>query len=224
MNGRISNTYEVGKSSLDFLDLHIALIGSHLTLVNELRGIVARIGVVLTDCETGDREAAAANLDKARLLDVLHGRYLLPIAAIARGNAALDPAIARRFRAPKKGSNRTAYIGATHAVMTLAEEHKAVFIGDKMPEDFVAGMGRTIEEFAAAEIIVHNNHQLHVGARAELRPLARQVMALLKRFDGIFRSLFADQPREFAAWMSARNFPYPKPKLVEGGKKGQSAA
>jgi hypothetical protein len=176
--------------------------------------------------ETGRREFAAAKRDQDRILEMIHHEFLLPIAAIARGNSALDPGLARRFRAPEKGRDKTAYIGAAHAIMALANDHKPVFIRDGMQPTFVEEFGKTLEAYDAAATTANNNRQLHVQARAELKVQAKQVMALIKRLDGINRTLFRKDPHLYQAWLAARNVAWPvvNQARLEGTKQDKPAA
>lgn len=226
MDDRIRNKLYVGKSARDFLNQHPSEIEGHAAVAAELNRTVTRMDEVLAQFETGKREAAAAHREQARLVGVIQEEFLLPIAAIARGNSSLDPGIPKRFRAPNRSGDKPAYIGAARSIMALAEEHKAVFIRDAMPDSFVGDLGKTLDEYAAAATVVNNNRQLHVQARSELQGLARQLMAQIKRLDGIHRTQFRKEPHLFQAWMAARNVAWPvvNQKQLQGGKQEKPAA
>ncbi len=209
MDDRIRMTQYTGKSAVDFLNGHPSEIEGHIAAAQELGETVRRMDEVSALFETGIREEAAAIKEKVRLLDVVQDDFLLPIAAIARGNADLDPAIARRFRAPARASDRAAFLGTARSIRALAEVHKVVFVRDGMPESFTVDLDATLSAYDATVTAVNTNRQLHVQARAELGTLATKVMKLLKRLDGINRTRFRKEPHLYQAWQAARNVAWP---------------
>jgi hypothetical protein len=209
MDDRIRMTRYTGKSAVDFLGGHPSEIEGHVAAAQELHQTVSRMDEVFAMFETGRREEAAAIQEKVRLLDVVQDDFLLPIAAISRGNADLDPATARRFRAPARASDKAAYLGTARSIRALAEVHKAVFVGDGMQDGFTVELDATLAAYDAAVTAANINRQLHVQARAELGALATRVMKLLKRLDGINRVRFRKEPHLLEAWKAARNVAWP---------------
>ncbi len=226
MEDRIRNKLYVGKSARDFLNQHPSEIEGHVAVAAELNATVDRMDATLAEIETGRREFDAAIREKDRQQGAIHAEFLLPIAAIARGNSALDPGIARRFRVPARNGDKTAYVAAAHAILALAEEHQAVFLRDGMPASFVEDLGKALDEYAVTATAVNNNRQLHVQARAELRVLSRQMMGQIKRLDGINRVRFRKTPHLLQAWMTARNVAWPNvnEKQVATGAQTKPAA
>lgn len=209
MDDRIRMKLYVGKSAVDFLGAHPSEVEGHIATSKDLSDTVARMDVVFALFDTGLREEAAAVREKVRLLAVVQDDFLVPFAAIARGNGDLDPATARRFRAPKRASDKAAYLGSARSIRALAEEHKAVFVRDGMPDSFTADLDTTLSALETAASAVNTNRQLHVQARSELRGLASKVMKLLKRLDGINRTRFRKEPHLLEAWQAARNVAWP---------------
>jgi hypothetical protein len=221
MDDRIRMKHLTGKSVRDYSLEHPSDIEGHSTTVAELGQVLDRMDVVSSMFETGQREAGAANEEKERLILTIHADYLRPIAAIARGNGALDPALARRFVAPSVRRDRTAYLGAARSILALASEQKAIFIGDGMPATFVEDFGTALAAYDAAASSVNTNEQLHVQARAELKTLAGRVMRLIKRLDGINRARFLKDPHLFEAWQAARNVGWPATAAVKTANKAK---
>ncbi len=220
MEDRIRNKVYVGRSARDFLNQHPSELEGYVTTAAELNTTVDRMDVVLSQFESAKREVDAANREKDRLQGVIHAEFLLPLAAIARGNSAFDPGLARRFRAPIRSADKSVYMGTARSILALAGEHKAMFVSDGMPESFIQDLGKTLDDYAAAATAANNSRQFHVQARAELRLLSRRLMGSIKRLDGINRSRFRKEPHLFQAWMAARNVAWPvvNPKLLEGSK------
>jgi hypothetical protein len=209
MDDRIRMKQEAGKSVRDFNTQHPSEIEGHAATAAELAQAVDQMDELSTQFETGVREASAATQEKVRVLGVLADSFLRPIAAIARGNGAFDPALVRRFIAPNKSSDQATYLGAARSILTLATEQKAIFVGDGMPESFVEDFGKTLEQYDAVVRRVNTNQQLHVQARAQLASVARQILRLLKRLDGINRARFRNDPHLYQAWLAARNVAWP---------------
>ncbi len=209
MDDRIRLKHLTGKSVRDFSAEHPSDTEGHASATAELAQVLDRMDVVSSMFETGQREAGAANKEKERLIVTIHQGFLRPIAAIAKGNGTLDPALARRFVAPNVRRDRTAYLGAARSIQALAAEQKAVFIGDGMPPTFVEDFGTALAAYDAAATRVNTNEQLHVQARAELKTLTGRVMRLIKRLDGINRARFLKDPHLFEAWQAARNVGWP---------------
>jgi hypothetical protein len=226
MDDRIRFKHDVGKSVRDFNRQHPSEIEGLTAAAAELETAVDQMDELFSQFDTGKREAAAAKREKDRTLEALHRDFLLPIAAIARGNSELDPGLARRFRAPAKSLDKTAFIGAARAIRSLAEEHKAVFIRDGMPATFVEDFGKALEEYDVVAATANTNRQLHVQARAQLAAVAKRVMLLLKRMDGINRTRFRKDPHLYQAWLAARNVTWPvvNQARLEAGRRDKPAA
>jgi hypothetical protein len=222
MEDRIRIRHDVGKSARDFTNEHPSEIEGHTATALELNRAVDRMDEQVGVFEQGHRDAAAATEERDRLIDLIFAEYLRPIAAISRGNAELDPATARRFRAPARDAAQGEFLGAARSVAALAEEQKAVFVRDGMPASFVADLTQALDDYEAAATKGNNARQLHVGARAELGTLARQVMQLLRRLDGINRYRYRNDPHLYAQWQAARNAAWPE--RVKGEGKAQPAA
>jgi len=61
--------------------------------------------------------------------------------------------------------------------------------------------------------------QTHVGASAELRALADEIVQIVRVMDGLVRHRFRNNPEALAAWESASNIPGPfRPAKPEGSE------
>ncbi|MEO8140845.1 MAG: hypothetical protein ABI742_14415 [Gemmatimonadota bacterium] len=224
MDDRIRQMHQAAKSVRDFTNQHPSDIEGHAATAAELSQAVDRMDNAMAMFETGTREAAAAKKETNRLLGVIHNDFMLPIAAIARGNGAFDPGLARKFRAPSPRRDRVAFIGAAQSVKELAEGAKTIFIIDGMPATFVEDFGGTLSAYNVAATAFNNNYQLHVQALAELKLLTGQVMRLMKRLDGINRARFRKDQHLFSAWQAARNVSWPAGTAAKAAAKKEASA
>ena len=225
MDDRIRLKQHVGKSVRDFTNQHPSEIEGHAATATQLSTVVDRMDQLFSLFETGQREVRAATREKDRLLDVIRREFLLPLAAIARGNSTLDPGLARRFRAPKPGGDQSAYLGAARAIRALGEEHNTLFIRDGMPASFVEDFEQALDAYDAAAAVANTNRQLHVQSRAELRVQSQGVMTLIRRLDGINRTRYRKDPHLYQAWLAARNVAWPvvNQTRLEGNKQQPAA-
>ena len=209
MEDRIRLRLIVGKSARDFANQHPSEVEGHAATATELGKTVDRMEELVASIERGHRDATGATQEKQRLLGVVHREFLKPMAAIARGNGTLDPQVGLLFRTPDRGADSSAYLGAARTMARQAEGHKPLFVRDGMPETFVQDLDKVLDDVDAAVTAFNNARSVHVGSRAELASLAKEVMVLIKRLDGINRYRYRKDPQGFAAWQTARNVAWP---------------
>ena len=194
---------------LQFSRTHPTAIEGHTEAVAGLEAKAAEATAFATQQQAGYLEVRAARKEKERLRERIHAGYLKPMAAIARAVAGTELDLSPRFELPPLNLDQQAYLAMARAMLAQATPHRAVFVRQGMPEQFLEDLDRLLVQYEEARGGTHAGTSLHVGARAELKEISRELLGIVRRLDVINRLRFQDEPEQFAAWRSARDVAYP---------------
>jgi hypothetical protein len=129
-------------------------------------------------------------------------RYLVAVGArAAKGRAEL----AARFQHPNSGASNQAYLTAARALMGVANEQKDVLVEAGMAPRLLEELEKQVSEFEAASTEARMARSAHIGARAELNVLVRDLMKEIRILDGMYRWSFARHPQVMVEWVAARD-------------------
>ena len=168
----------------------------YVDVVRRLGDRLARAESLAAQQETGDLQADAATARKDSLRAVIESEYLEHLVRIAREALPEDPELRNRFRLPGHGVNRQE------------------FVADGMAETFVADLEGLLTQYLEALNQKSLGEAQRVGAVAELPEVAKELMQLVRRLDGINRKRWQKNPELLAAWRSAKDVTWPHVKPV----------
>lgn len=194
-------------------------------------GTMARLGDRLlrwdelsTQQERATAEAVSATLLKQALRLEIEEDHLRHLCRAARSLVPPDPELVARFRMPGKRLNKEAFVAATRAILALAKDRAALFVAEGMPESFAEDLEGLLARYLAACDEKARADAARVGAVAEQPVVAKEMMALVRRLDGINRKRWQKNPELLAAWRSARDVTWPQPKPPAEGAGGGTIA
>ena len=90
-----------------------------------------------------------------------------------------------------------------------AAGRKALLIGEGLPETFLEDLNAALDGYAEAVNQKDIGRASHVGARAELEALTKEMGLLVRRLDSINRYRFSNDGELLAAWMSVKDVAWP---------------
>ena len=186
----------------------------YVDVVRRLGDRLARAESLAAQQETGDLQADAATARKDSLRAVIESEYLEHLVRIAREALPEDPELRNRFRLPGHGVNRQEFVAAVRAILAEAASRRELFIADGMAETFVADLEGLLTQYLEALNQKSLGEAQRVGAVAELPEVAKELMQLVRRLDGINRKRWQKNPELLAAWRSAKDVTWPHVKPV----------
>ncbi len=139
----------------------------------------------------------------------LTGGLLKLFAGAGQAAAESKPALAESFQPVLSSTTALAFVAAARALIEATRSHL------ESVQPF--GVDATMVEEAAALLAEYDAMAGHaaeakasrIQARADLFPVAAEIMNLIRRLDGLNRHRFAGDPGRLAAWKSAVRSPGP---------------
>ena len=126
------------------------------------------------------------------------------------------------FRMPRRGISLQAFLPAARAMAAEAEKRRELLIGEGLPETFGEDLNTALEGYAEAVSQKNSGRASHVGARADLRALTKEMGLLVRRLDSINRYRFRNDAELLAAWNSVQDMSWPS--SGKAGPAGGTAA
>ena len=110
---------------------------------------------------------------------------------------------------PRRGISHQSFLPAARAMAAEAAIRRELLIGEGLPENFLELLNAALDSYADAVSERDMGRASHVGARADLKVVTRDMMLLVRRLDSINRYRFRDDPELLAAWMSVKDITWP---------------
>lgn len=205
-----------------FSKQHLTDVKGYVAAVTQLGEQLDRVEVLTLQSEAGDLEENASTARKNELRQVIEADHLSHIVRIARSVTPADPELKKRFRMPAKGISLQAFLPSARALAAEAASRKELLIGEGLPETFLEDLNAALDGYAEAVNQKDIGRASHVGARAELAAITREMGLLVRRLDSINRYRFRDDGELLAAWKSVKDISWPL--TDKPGPAGGSAA
>jgi hypothetical protein len=177
--------------------------------LQQLEERLARAEALATQQDSGVLTERGSTKGKSVLRDAIRENHLRHMVRIARGAASVNPELPKRIRLPDKRVNGTTFIAKARAMMEQATPYKDLFIQDGLPATFLEDLATALNEYESTISGQYLGAAMHVGAVAELPQLGKELMQLVRRFDGLNLLRFQKDPEKRGAWLAARNVVYP---------------
>lgn len=137
-------------------------------------------------------------------LRLLMRSELLP-QLVRAGERAVDqrPELAGFFRMPEPNCPNKVFLTAAQAMYARALEVKDLLAELGMSAAMLDDLGRSVAEFETVTVAAHEGRRDHVGASADLKTVADEIVGLVALLDGLNRYRFRNDAELLAAWQSA---------------------
>jgi hypothetical protein len=192
-----------------FSQQHLTQVQGYIEAVKQLGEQLHRVRELTTQSEAGDLAEEASTARKQAMRLVIEEDHLAHIVRIARSVTPADPELKKRFRMPAKGISLQAFLPAARALAAEAASRKELLIGEGLPETFLEDLNAALDGYAEAVNQKDIGRASHVGARAELEALTKEMGLLVRRLDSINRYRFREDGELLAAWKSVKNMTWP---------------
>ena len=203
MDAKVRRVVEMGGRALAFCRAHLDESAGYVAALARLEELVARVDLLAGQQLSGIRavrNATARKRDLRRQIKSAHMEHLSKIARIAARDV---PELPPKFNPPGRDESYVAFRTAARTMVAEAMSHKDVLISHGLVEAVLDDLNAAIEKFDAAVSQGTDGRRAHVGASAELRIVAGEIVELVKAMDGLNRYRFAGDAERLAAWESA---------------------
>ena len=205
MNAQLRRRLEMAARVRDFLRAHqMDGVGEGLGLA-KLEQLLERAENLATQQRTGvaaERSAAKERQQVRRVLQPQILGYLSVVGAVA---ASKNAELAEQFRMPASNATHQALLTMSRAILEKATAQKELLVTLGMSEHVLDELTTALGEYEQTLQTTSAGRRAHVGARADLKAVARDISEQIRLLDKVVRYRLADNAELLAAWDSARN-------------------
>jgi len=151
--------------------------------------------------------AAAISL-KSQLRAGLN-QQIAALRGIAVTTTANAPTLKAHLRPFRRSLSESAFLAITRVVVAEALTLKEALMAVGMPDALVESINSDLDQFEAAIARQHQALNTQVGAAAEMKLVAREVMGVIRHFDSLHKLRFRQEPELLFEWQRARNVEWP---------------
>jgi hypothetical protein len=208
MNVSIRLVLDSAGRILGYQELHPDTSAGGTAASARVKVLVARGNELVEQEFAGHRAVKGAVINKVQLRGELV-QTVAVLSGIARSIARQEPDLAPGIPMPGRRDSDKAFLGRSRDALAAATAKKDVFLKYGMPETLVEDLGALIQRYEAVVSDKHAGQAAHIGARAELRAVAAELVSLMHQLDAINTFRFRNDPQALEAWRAARKVAWP---------------
>lgn len=205
MDAKSRRKIEMGKSALEFSRSHPDTSAGYTAALARLEDRLTRADQIASQQMDGLRDVRAASERKVELRRVLKNAHLAHVAQVGKVAAREAPDLAQKFVFRPGTTTFLAFRTAARGMAAEAQTHKEVLVKHGLAETVLDNLMQALDQFDAAVEQGLEGRQAHVGASAELRSVADEIVQIVRVMDGLNRYRFINDAELLAAWESASN-------------------
>ena len=203
MDAKVRRKLDMGARALEFGHAHSLESPGYAATMVRPEERLGRADMLATQQRDGILAVRAATLHKRELVGKMRRAHLTHLARIAEEAASELPELPQKFQLkPGKGSYR-AFRTAARGMQIEAQGLRQELVKHGLVEPLLDDLGRLLDEFDAVVERGQEARRVHVGASAQLKVVADEVVRLVKALGGLNRYRFANEPDLLAQWESA---------------------
>jgi hypothetical protein len=215
MDARTRRKLEAGRRSLGHSRAHPDGSAGYIAALHRLEERLARADALAGQQLNGIRAVRSATARKRELRRQIESTHIPHLITVGRIAAREVPELAGKFTTPATDGSYVAFRTAARTLAAEAVNAKDVLIGYGLVESVLDGLNAALARFDQAVEEGTEGRRAHVGASAELRVLADEIVELIKAIGAVNRLRFANDAEVLAAWESASSVvtvnPAPRP-------------
>jgi hypothetical protein len=206
----------VGRA-VEFLLAHPDPNATTTAVVTRLTGLRDRLAELARIHFAAQRAVAEAVSHKAELREGLE-QQIAALRGLAVTAAATEPGLRIHLRPFRRSLSESAFLAIARVAVAEALNRKDALMALGMPAALLESIATDLDQFEAAISRQQQSLNAQVGAAAEMKLVARDIMGVIRHFDALHKLRFRKDPELLAAWRSARNVEWP------GGESGGTTA
>jgi hypothetical protein len=205
MEAKSRRKLEMGTRALDFSRAHPDASPGYTAAVTRLEERLARGEQLASQQREGLLEVRAATARKLELRRAMRQAHLSHLAQVAKVAAREVPELAQKLVLRPGPTTYLAFRTAARGMAAEAQNQKEVLVKHGLVETVLDNLVQALDQFDAAVEQGAGGRQAHVGASAELKAVADEVVQIVNVMDGLNRYRFMNDAELLAAWESASN-------------------
>ncbi|HET6578280.1 MAG TPA: hypothetical protein VFG66_08155 [Gemmatimonadales bacterium] len=205
MNAKSRRKLEMGTRVLDFSRSHPDASPGYTAALTRLEALLGRADELASRQRDGLLEVRGATARKRELRRAMRQAHLTHLARVAKVAAREDPDLAQKFVLKPGTTTYLAFRTAARGMAAEAQNHRELLVKHGLVDTVLDDLGHALDQFDAAVEHGTRGRQAHVGASAELRAVADEVVQIVYVMDGLNRYRFMKDAELLAAWESASN-------------------
>ncbi len=205
MDAKSRRRLEMGTRALDFSRTHPDSSPGYTAALSRLENRLERAEQLAAQQLQGISEVRAATARKQELRRTMREAHLSHLAQAARMAAREVPELAQKLVLRSDVRTYLAFRTAARGMAAEAQNQKEVLVKHGLVESVLDNLTQALDQFDEAVEAGGGGRQSHVGASAELRAVADEIVQVVRVMDGLNRLRFSNDPELLAAWESASN-------------------
>ena len=204
MDAKIRRRVEMARRVLIFCNEHPSASAGYARSVARLEYLVQRAEQLFGQQMDGRSQVRAAAERKIELRSEMKEAHIPHLAAAAEAAAIEEPELQLKFRIPRSARPFISFLAAARTIEALALEKQELLERHGMAQEVLDDFTRSLGDYEQAIRELASGRLSHVGARAELEEIAREIDRIVKLLDGFYRVRLGRQQEGWAAWNSAK--------------------
>lgn len=209
MDAKSRRKIQMGQSAFRFSSANPDTSAGYTAALAQLADRLTRADQIASQQLEGLRDVRAASARKVELRRVLKNAHLAHVVQVGKIASREDPDLAGTFIFRPGTASFLAFRTAARAMAAEAQTHKEVLVKHGLAESVLENLMQALDQFDAAVEQGLQGRQAHVGASAELKSLADEIVQIVRVMDGLNRYRFMNDAERLAAWESASNIAGP---------------
>jgi hypothetical protein len=205
MDVRVRRKLEMGRSALEFSRSHPDSSAGYAAALARLEDRLTHGDAISAQQMAGLRDVRAATERKQELRSTLKLAHLAHVAEVGKAAAKELPDLGQKFVFRPGTRTYLAFRIAARGMAAEAQSHKELLVKHGLSETVLENLLQELDQFDTAVDQGVEARQAHVGASAELRSVANEVVQVVRVMDGLNQYRFKDDTEALAAWTSASN-------------------
>jgi hypothetical protein len=205
MNAKSRRKIEMGTRALEFSRAHPDASPGYTAAVARLEERLARADQLAAQQRAGQLEVRAATARKVELRRAMTRAHLVHLAQAAKIAGREVPELAQKLVLKPRARSYLAFRTAARGMAAEAQNQREVLVKHGLVETVLDSLNEALDQFDAAMEQATGGRQAHVGASAELKAVADEVVQIVNVMDGLNRYRFMNDAELLAAWESASN-------------------
>jgi hypothetical protein len=194
----------MGRRVLIFCQEHPTMSAGYARSVARLEYLVHRAEQLFGQQMDGRTQVRAAAERKFELRRGMKLAHIPHLAAAAEAASREEPELQLKFRIPRSARPFTSFLVAARTIEALALDRRELLEENGMAQEVLEDFSRLLGEYEQAMRDLASGRMSHVGARADLEEIAREIDRIVKLLDGFYRVRLGRQDEALAAWNSAK--------------------
>ena len=194
---------EMVRRSRNFARANPVDSAGYIAALKRLEEGLARADQVADRQRDGQLQVRGATARKADLTNEMRNGHLSHLVHVAKVAAQDVPELAEKFVFKPNSRTHQAFRTAARGMATAAQSNKEVLVKYGLVESVLDSLMQVLDQFDAAMERGTEGRRAHVGASAELRDVAEDLVQVVQSMDGVNRLRFANNADLLAEWQSA---------------------